>query len=680
MLDDEPGSLLPIERRRGILVSPRSTFAYAPGEHAREPPPMRRTPLALLPALLLLGGPLHAEGGAFAYVAPRYATLDPAHVAGPNDERLVLALFDGLTAIDPASGAPVALAAERWEEAPDGRSWTFHLRAGTWSDGSPVTADDFVQSWKRVVDPFTGSPWRGLLRPLRGVAQLAAADRELTAFGSALSGLRELLEQNPGGIPGERLKAVVEGSGLPAVAAGIEDPDLKRMLRWGTDAFPADRAKAVLDGLRDRRRGAKARVDEAMTGWGKTHGAIAEGTATLKVLLDARTPGLPALLARAPFVPLHPRTRRGGDMAFAPSSFLSNGAFRVKGRGPSPRDEVPNPESVVHLERWAEYAGPRKAASAEVLCYTGLSNADVKRRLAAGEVRWLSEPPPSLLALLGEAAARVVRPGHATLVLQVRADRPPFDDEAVRRAVAAGLDRAAVAKALRPSGRPATRLLPESVSTGEPSAPTPGPREDPAAARKALAEKGLAGEAFPWVDLRYPELDGLDDLAAGVQKGLQKALGIELGLRIETPDEQRRVLAAGAYELSLRFVEPGAADADAWLRSFGAGGEAGAGFADPRLEALLAAAADVEAATKDPAALVAAFPDLAPRLEAAHAPDAREALRRELLVRAESRLLESAVVIPLAWPDRVEVGAVPALGAEAAWRRPGFAGDLRAAR
>ena len=84
-------------------------------------------------------------------------TLDPAIVTAQLDQRICVALFEGLTSTDPA-GNIVPGVAEKWEISPDGRTYTFHLRANArWSNGEPLTADDFLESWKRVLDPATAS-------------------------------------------------------------------------------------------------------------------------------------------------------------------------------------------------------------------------------------------------------------------------------------------------------------------------------------------------------------------------------------------------------------------------------------------------------------------------------------------------------------------------------------------
>src|SRR5262249_39990146 len=58
--------------------------------------------------------------------------------------------------------------AYRWEISPDGLTYRFHLRPGlVWSDGAPITAFDFLWSWRRVLEPATRSRYAGMLYPVR---------------------------------------------------------------------------------------------------------------------------------------------------------------------------------------------------------------------------------------------------------------------------------------------------------------------------------------------------------------------------------------------------------------------------------------------------------------------------------------------------------------------------------
>jgi oligopeptide transport system substrate-binding protein len=90
------------------------------------------------------------------------ATLDPHKATGVWEDRILSSLLVGLTQSGP-DGKPAPGMAERWETSPDGLVWTFYLRQAQWSDGRPVTADDFVYSIRRVLRPETASEYASLL-------------------------------------------------------------------------------------------------------------------------------------------------------------------------------------------------------------------------------------------------------------------------------------------------------------------------------------------------------------------------------------------------------------------------------------------------------------------------------------------------------------------------------------
>jgi oligopeptide transport system substrate-binding protein len=94
--------------------------------------------------------------------------LDPHVVTSYNDFNIVTALFEGLTAIDERTSEPVPAAAERWETSADGLVWRFYLRPGArWSNGDPLTAQDFVFSVHRALSPQLGSEYAYVLYPLK---------------------------------------------------------------------------------------------------------------------------------------------------------------------------------------------------------------------------------------------------------------------------------------------------------------------------------------------------------------------------------------------------------------------------------------------------------------------------------------------------------------------------------
>ncbi len=84
------------------------------------------------------------------------SSLDPAMTYGLSESTVELAIFEGLTRLD-EHNIPQPALAERWEITPDGLTYTFHLRQNIkWTDGTPITAHDFVYSWCRALNPDTG--------------------------------------------------------------------------------------------------------------------------------------------------------------------------------------------------------------------------------------------------------------------------------------------------------------------------------------------------------------------------------------------------------------------------------------------------------------------------------------------------------------------------------------------
>jgi oligopeptide transport system substrate-binding protein len=84
-------------------------------------------------------------------------SLDPSKIEGIPEQRINIALFEGLVGYDAKTATAVPGVAESWTISPDGTVYTFKLRKTTWSDGTPITAKTFVDSWLRTLDPATAS-------------------------------------------------------------------------------------------------------------------------------------------------------------------------------------------------------------------------------------------------------------------------------------------------------------------------------------------------------------------------------------------------------------------------------------------------------------------------------------------------------------------------------------------
>ncbi|HGN9371063.1 TPA: oligopeptide ABC transporter substrate-binding protein OppA [Citrobacter pasteurii] len=90
-------------------------------------------------------------------------SLDPHKIEGVPESNISRDLFEGLLISD-VDGKPSPGVADKWENK-DFKVWTFHLRKDAkWSDGTPVTAQDFVYSWQRLANPNTASPYASYLQ------------------------------------------------------------------------------------------------------------------------------------------------------------------------------------------------------------------------------------------------------------------------------------------------------------------------------------------------------------------------------------------------------------------------------------------------------------------------------------------------------------------------------------
>ncbi|HWA10120.1 MAG TPA: peptide ABC transporter substrate-binding protein [Opitutaceae bacterium] len=124
--------------------------------------------------LLVLAGcakkePVAGAGGGTARKVLRYGNgaepqdIDPHVVTGIPEDRLILTLYEGLVSEDPQMNT-IPGVAEKWEISPDGLVYTFHLRADAkWSNGDPLTADDFIQSYKRELNATLASEYAYML-------------------------------------------------------------------------------------------------------------------------------------------------------------------------------------------------------------------------------------------------------------------------------------------------------------------------------------------------------------------------------------------------------------------------------------------------------------------------------------------------------------------------------------
>ena len=101
-------------------------------------------------------------------------SLDPHKTATVNEAHVLRDLFSGLAMQDAKSNV-IPGAAESWAKSADGKVYMFKMRAAAkWSDGSPVTAHDFVYAWQRLVTPETAAEYAYMLAPVVNAEAITA--------------------------------------------------------------------------------------------------------------------------------------------------------------------------------------------------------------------------------------------------------------------------------------------------------------------------------------------------------------------------------------------------------------------------------------------------------------------------------------------------------------------------
>ncbi|WP_419192247.1 peptide ABC transporter substrate-binding protein [Engelhardtia mirabilis] len=131
-------------------------------------------PISLLAGAIALGTRIttttRLEPADFTFInGTEVQTLDPATVTGVPEGRVLRAIFEGLTVKDPATLEPMPGMAETWEISEDGLTYTFHLRHGArWTNGDEVTAQDFLYSWERFLNPSTAAEYAYQLWYVKG--------------------------------------------------------------------------------------------------------------------------------------------------------------------------------------------------------------------------------------------------------------------------------------------------------------------------------------------------------------------------------------------------------------------------------------------------------------------------------------------------------------------------------
>lgn len=446
------------------------------------------------------------------------STMDPQRMSWQQELRMARLVYEGLVrndVFDPDYRI-IPAAAASWELSPDGRVYTFHIRPeARWSNGAPVTAADFVYSWRRAMLPDNASDYTAQFLLIRGA--------------------REFFE-----LRNTALKAFRDDRSIPDRAARARE--LWMLAQADFERLVALRA-----------------VDDR----------------TLRVELERPVPYFLELCSLAVFYPVYPPLIRDyermnpqtgmveTDPDWArPSTIVGNGPFNLA-RWRFKRD--------MRLEKSPTYWNTAAIAidSIAVPSITDPTAQAMAQR--TGGVMWVSDVVARFNGEMVRAKHDFERE-HADELARLRAEgldvfeiarrlppdprnhvHPipafgtyfynfncaprlpdgrvnPFHDARVRRAFTLAIDKRAITEQIRRIGEPTTATLVPRDSIGGYDSPA-GLPSDAAAARALLAEAGYpGGRGFITVEILYNADGGHDLIAQSVARDWQQELGVQVTL------------------------------------------------------------------------------------------------------------------------------------------------------
>jgi len=552
--------------------------------------------LVFAAALLVVGFTLSTSTGRRADFrfnnATEPKTLDPQLATGDPEQRILSSLFEGLARLDARSLEPVPGVAESWEISADGKTYTFHLRpSARWSDGHPITAQDFCYAWRRLQEPSLGSEYAYIMHMVRyAQAYNTHAGQAASLRGPIPAAVAELLQKYPGSIPAAAVLAFSSKQNLDSTLKGTPNELLRNFLLRPAGDLPHAELAALPEQFELEGKRRAALYQEAERHFGIDGGAYAKDAHTLVVELVAPTP---YFLELTSFYPLYPVPRWAiekstGRNWFLPDQIVSNGPFRLSQWRVGDH---------IRLERSDTYWG-RSQVKLREIDVLPIENATTALNLyLTGELDWIPQQTvPQDLApdLLGRPDF-FTGPAFIAYFYRINCTRKPFNDVRVRKALNLAIDREQITRdVLRLGQLPATHFVPPGIRGYK--QPESGISFDVEQARRLLAEAGFPdGRGFPKFGILYNTAESHKKVAEVLADQLRRNLHVDVSAYNQEWQSYQQSARALDYDL-VRFgwigdYEDPNTFLDLWVTN---GGNNQTGWGSVVYDRLLAAAADVE--------------------------------------------------------------------------------------
>ena len=391
---------------------------------------------------------------------PEPESLDPQVGTGQVEQRIYLALYEGLVEYDPQTLEPIPAIAERWETNADSTEYTFYLRKNAkWSNGEPITARDFVYTMRRGLDPAFAS---------RGAAQ-AYYIKNAKAYNDG-----SVFVQNP-----NNSEFLNDAEATVPTRLTLPDDEKKRgELLEKNPKLAAEVAGKNFVPLKGEDLGVEA-VDDY----------------TVKISLSQPVPFfvkiLPYNLFR--FVPEKAIEQFGKQWTQA-ENIVTSGAFKLKEW--SPYDQIV-------VEKNPYYWDAANVKLEEIYFYPVEEQGTLMNLYKAGAIdaTYNRSVPRGWLFSIEKKKDYQDASEAAIEYYIINTTKPPMDDVRVRKAFALAIDKKLLT-VLRRNAKPSSTLIPTNIFKDYPTAQTTN--FNPEAAKKLLAEAGYKDAAGNYDASKFP--------------------------------------------------------------------------------------------------------------------------------------------------------------------------------
>jgi oligopeptide transport system substrate-binding protein len=498
-------------------------------------------------------------------------TLDPQYMTGQPESRIAAALFDGLVEYDEKTVTPRPSLATKWDTNADGTVWTFHLRNDAkWTDGTPLTAHDFVYSWRRAVSPELAAPYSSMMYESIKIDNAKAYSSQMAFVRDPSTG-RFLTEgdveragsQGPLNFTGPApvnydqppatdtaanttpAPAAPAATTAPAsstsVAAESAGETKKLALKDPYFLLPADadaRSKALKD---DSKLAPFMEGKEFVTATKENMGVRAIDDYTFQVTLEAPTAFFHKIILHQFFrpVPRQAIEKHGDALWVKAGNIVTSGAFKLAEWTPY--------EKIV-VDRNPLFWDNANTKLDQIVFPSTEELTTAMNMYKAGEIDATQSnevPPPWRNQIKETKKDYVFGPYLQTEFVAINTGMKPMDDVRVRKAFSMAINRQIIADQA-PGRQPLLAFTPpmDGYENGQ------GTGYNPDEARRLLAEAGFpGGKGFPEIEIVYNTSESTKQTMEFVQAMLKR----ELNIKVELTNQEWRVYLENTRSDKMNF-------------------------------------------------------------------------------------------------------------------------------